>query len=245
MKAYYWLNKSRLQKALEEGITPPGSGAVKIDAGNGEENCVCAYMHPADGKTELSDAVCLKIQVDSERVFIAEGASIENRFERTAVPAKKYILGTYRRPVVLIPFKIGPEMLEKYNGQFDEALLYENSEKLYIDRCFTFLDETDPKFREKVLEAYWSSAAREGRAVEITGNTVVFPENRIMQDKETASADETDTRSTGLKKIFRKYKSASKTVKAYPDGDTAAQTETTTEYLGPDGSTAGIIVRKS
>lgn len=244
MKGYIWLENNKSEKVLKEGLGPSDAGVLKLYTGSAAIDCIVAFLHPADARIEKNGMTCLKIKLDPEKTFIAEAASMAEHFNRTAVALRNYVLGTYRRPVVLIPYRPGPDVLEPYNGQLDEALLYVNSEELYVDRCFTLLDETDPGFREKALEAYWKGSAEAGLAVEISGRTETLPEVKKRSEGTGSGEGAVPERESGLKKVFRKYKTTPKTGSVSAGKSEPVQNEISTEYLAPDGSVTGIVIKK-
>lgn len=173
MKAYYFVPASEAEEITECGLEiGRGEYFVPKFVWNGGK-CFAARLHPGDYAPEefSPERKCLKIDLSRVRAFIAEEAILytdipeekkRQWFEESILPVDEYKLGTYRKPLCLITNTILPQAMEVYDSLIDEALLYENSEELYLGRLLSQAED-NPEFRELALRAYMDSEAAKGK----------------------------------------------------------------------------------
>ena len=232
MTLYIWLEQEKAEKAAAEGLSPEGEGIPGVRfAGIGKAYLV-AFLHPADAGTASGRKVCLKLNIEPGEVRIFDAARIDEKARESLIPADRYRLGTYRRPWCVIARKITPEEISFYDSRMDEPLLYENSEKLYVDRIFELADDTDPGFRELAVKAYLEGQVAAGRAVKYSGPACASAE-RIAQSGDNAGKSGAGSRFRFLRQRLSGEQD--------PGGSGA---ETAEEYRNPDGTLLGVTVTK-
>lgn len=175
MKAFYFILKDEIEEVLECGLKRDKQRTKTIPVHGVEVNCFEAYLHPADfhGKTE--DIVPVKIIVPDNKTFIADESLSADWYIQSIVPHNQYKLGTYRAPRCLITCTILPYMIEKYDPNKDEALLYHSSEQLYCNRLFYNADDASDSFKDIALYAYYTSREIEDKYIkEEDGDYILF-----------------------------------------------------------------------
>ena len=229
MTGYVFLEKEKAEKVLKEGLAPEGDGIRGIGFPSVKGPYIAAFFHPAENYAPTGDdTVCLRAEIPVSDAFVADAARIPDKIPGTLLPLSEYKLGTYRRPFIVIPGGLAAERFSTRDRDIDAPLLYENSEKLYIDRCFALAEETDPGFRERALKAYYESLVESGRAVKRSGEARDVREHLLTG--EPAKKKERG----GLFRFFSRGNGP----------ETVRITEEIDEYSAPDGTVLGISVGK-
>ena len=241
MLAYIWLEKETAEKALESGLAPEGEGikGLALPRTGKAGKYIAALIHPKDtyAAAEGADNICLRLEIDTAAAFVIDAGRIGEKTAATLTPAANYVLGSFRRPLLIVSGPVPAQNIRKYEGLFDAPLLYENSEKLYIDRQFALADEADPTFRETALRAYYEKQAGIGRAVKNSGETLPVKElvNGGKKEKKPSAG--------GLLRLFSGAGRASKQNSA-PQPGAVSIVETAEEYTRPDGTLLGVSIEK-
>ena len=238
MQAYIWLEKERAEEVLAGGLRPEGEGIEGLSLPRAGGGYIAALLNPADDYATAGSAglVCLRLNVDAKKAYVIDTARIEGKIADTLAPAEKYVFGTYRRPLLVIPEQVEPENIKKYEGVLDAPVLYENSEKIYIDRQFALADDNDPGFREIALRAYHEKQAAAGRAVKYSGGAFRVKE-RIKTGKKPKKSEK-----SGIFRLFS-AKTEGKNINGASGTGTVIE-ETVVEYAAPDGKPIGIYIDK-
>lgn len=241
MLAYIWLEKETAEKALESGLAPEGEGirGLALPRTGKAGKYIAALLHPKDtyAAAEGADNICLRLEIDPAAAFVIDAGRIGEKTAATLTPASSYVPGTFRRPLLIVTEQVPAQNIRRYEGVLDAPLLYENSEKLYIDRQFTLADEADPGFRETALRAYYEKQAGGGRAVKNSGGTLPVKEliNSGRKEKKPSAG--------GLFRLFSGAGRASKQG-AGPQPGAVTIVETAEEYTNPDGTLLGVSIEK-
>lgn len=174
MQAYIWLEKERAEEVLAGGLRPEGESIEGLSLPRTGGRYIAALLHPADRFYGRGTAgkVCLRLEIDAKKAYVIDIGRIKNKAADSLIPAEKYVYGTFRRPVLIVLTPVEPEDIKKYERVLDAPVLYENSEKIYIDRQFALADDNDPGFRETALRAYYEKQAAAGRAVKYSGEAI-------------------------------------------------------------------------
>lgn len=141
-----------------------------------KKQCFSALLNPKDDM-ELYDSssfVCLKLQVNSEKCFVADRFIYETAgnqdieiYYKTIVPIEKYIFGTYRLPECLITTTILPGEARVLNKKMDSPILYTNSEELYINNILQELRDCNSKIDDSLLYLFLNTLAGMGKIKKI------------------------------------------------------------------------------
>lgn len=241
MLAYIWLEKDRAEEVLRSGLAPEGEGIDGLSLPRAGGAYIAAALHPADayaaGAGNAANSECMRISVDPKECYVIDAGRISEKVAATLIPADKYVLGTFRRPLLIIVSAVKAEDIRRYEGRMDAPLLYENSEKLYVDRQFALADDNDPGFRETALRAYYEKQAETGRAVKYSGETLVLKE-RLRNGKAEKKSSK-----GGIFRFFSQAGRGAGNEKERGAG-VAAIVEMAEEFTAPDGSLLGVCLDK-
>ena len=165
MKVYCFILAQEAEEIIECGLKLNSRLTKTIEINGCEVRCFEAYLHPRDGKGMNSDDVMVKITVPEGRAYIADNSLLGETgelYNKSIIPADQYKLGRYRKPCCLITCTVLPEMIERYNPDLDEPVLYQSSEQLYRDSLFYKTDDLAQSFKDVALNAYYNMKADSG-----------------------------------------------------------------------------------
>ena len=165
MKVYCFILAQEAEEIIECGLKLNSRLTMTIEINGCEVRCFEAYLHPRDGKGMNSDDVMVKITVPEGRAYIADNSLLGETgdlYNKSIIPADQYKLGRYRKPCCLITCTVLPEMIERYNPDLDEPVLYQSSEQLYRDSLFYKTDDLAQCFKDVALNAYYNMKADSG-----------------------------------------------------------------------------------
>lgn len=152
VEVYYYVKTENVSNILECGLKLSACHNREVLIGPEKVMCFSGLLNPKDN-LELyrsSDFTCLKIQVKSEKCFVADRFLFENAsdtdysmdlYYKSIIPVKKYIFGTYRLPECLITTTILPGEAAVLDKRMDSPVIYTNSEELYINNILQELRE--------------------------------------------------------------------------------------------------------
>ncbi len=152
---------------------------VKIE---GEmKQCFSALLNPKDD-IELYKSPsfsCLKLQVKSEKCFVADRFIYETAlnqdielYYKTIIPIDKYMFGTYRLPECLITTTILPGEAQVLNKRIDSPILYTNSEELYINNILQELRDNYPEIDDTLLYVFLDILTGMGKLEKIENSNI-------------------------------------------------------------------------
>lgn len=165
VKVYCFILAQEAEEIIECGLKLNSRLTKTIEINGCEVRCFEAYLHPRDGKGMNSDDVMVKITVPEGRAYIADNSLLGETgdlYNKSIIPADQYKLGRYRKPCCLITCTVLPEMIERYNPDLDEPVLYQSSEQLYRDSLFYKTDDLAQSFKDVALNAYYNMKADSG-----------------------------------------------------------------------------------
>jgi len=165
VKVYCFIPAEEAEEVIECGLKLSSSFTKTIEINGQQVQCLEAYMHPNDAKEINPGDVPVKITLQSGRAYIADNSllgELGDLYNKSIIPADKYKLGTYRKPGCLIACTVLPDMIERYNPDMDEPILYQSSEQLYRDSLFYRTDDLVQSFKDVALNAYYNMKAASG-----------------------------------------------------------------------------------
>jgi hypothetical protein len=130
--------------------------------------CFSGLINPKDDLElyKSTDFSCLKLQVKSEKCFIADRFVYENSqgqdmelYYKTIIPLEKYMFGSYRLPECLITTTILAGEASVLNKKMDSPVLYSNSEELYINNILQELREQYAEIDDSLLYYFFNKLA--------------------------------------------------------------------------------------
>jgi len=165
VKVYCFVPAEEAEEVIECGLKLSSKLTKTIEMNGQQIPCFETYMHPHDREGANSGEVMIKITVPKGRAYIADNSllgELGELYNKSIIPADKYRLGTYRKPCCLISCTVLPDMIERYNSDLDEPILYQSSEQLYRDSLFYKTDDLVQSFKDLALNAYYNMKAASG-----------------------------------------------------------------------------------
>ncbi|MFR1517462.1 MAG: hypothetical protein ACLSVG_01600 [Clostridia bacterium] len=181
MKVYCFIPAKDAEEVIECGLKLNARLTKTINLYGTQIPCFEAYLHPKDGSGSAPDDVLVKISVPTGRAYVADRSllgELGDLYAKSIIPADQYKLGKYRKPCCLIACTILPDMIERYNPDLDEPLLYQSSEQLYRDSLFYKTDDLAQSFKDVALNAYYNMKAASGEyAVQFNDEYAAFTDS--------------------------------------------------------------------
>lgn len=112
-----------------------------------------ALLNPRDDEEKLENPAyqCLRLDVDVEYSRVGDSdlyqvglkePTLMEAYKSSVIPLRNYRFGTFRNPEVLIMTSVLAEKIEIMGKIFDTPILYESSEKLYLNNIMDKHNET-------------------------------------------------------------------------------------------------------
>lgn len=178
VKLYCYIPAGKSEEVIECGLKLGDCDIKTVRINGTQTQCFEAYLHPNDADSDMHDRVLVKITAPTAQAYIADNSlqgQLEDLYEKSIIPANQYKLGKYRKPCCLISCTILPGMIERYNADMDEPLLYQSSEQLYRDSLFYRTDDLAKSFKDVALNAYYNMKAAMGEyAVQFNDEYAAF-----------------------------------------------------------------------
>ncbi len=179
VKFYCYVPEEKSEEVIECGLRLGDCVTRNVSINGTDTLCFEAYLHPNDAENVSTGNVLIKISAPDGHSYIADNSllmdSTEDLYEKSVMPARDYRLGRYRKPCCLISCTVLPDMIERYNPDMDEPLLYQSSEQLYRDSLFYRTDDLAASFKDVALNAYYNMKAAAGEyAVQFNDEYAAF-----------------------------------------------------------------------
>jgi len=142
-EVYYYAKSENVSNIIDCGLKLSTFHNKKVIIEEEKKLCFSGLINPKDDlELYKSNAfICLKIQVKSEKCFVADrflydtfqgqGLNME-LYYKSIVPIEKYAFGSYRLPECLITTTILAGEASVIGKRMDSPVIYSNSEELYI-----------------------------------------------------------------------------------------------------------------
>lgn len=178
VKVYCYVPAREAEEIIECGLILSSRLTKIVEINDTQTMCFETYLHPRDGKGQEQDDILVKITVPEGRAYVADNSLLGETgdlYNKSIIPANQYKLGKYRKPCCLITCTVLPEMIERYNPDMDEPVLYQSSEQLYRDSLFYKTDDLVQSFKDVALNAYYNMKAASGEyKVQFNGEYAAF-----------------------------------------------------------------------
>jgi len=185
LEVYYYVKSEDVSNIIDCGLKLSTFHNKEVIIGEEKKLCFSGLINPKDDfelykSTSFS---CLKLQVKSEKCFIAdrfiyETAQSQNMelYYKTIVPIEQYMFGKYRLPECLITTTILAGEASILDKRMDSPVLYSNSEELYINNILQELREQFVETDDSLLYYFFDKLADLGKLDKIensnTGKSV-------------------------------------------------------------------------
>lgn len=184
-EVYYYVKSENVSNIIDCGLKLSTFHNKEVIIGEEKKLCFSGLINPKDD-LELYKSTsysCLKLQVKSEKCFIAdrfiyETAQNQNMglYYKTIVPIEQYMFGKYRLPECLITTTILAGEASILDKRMDSPVLYSNSEELYINNILQELREQFVETDDALLYYFFDKLADLGKLDKIensnTGKSV-------------------------------------------------------------------------
>jgi len=159
-EVYYYVKSEDVSNIIDCGLKLSTFHNKEVIIEGEKKLCFSGLINPKD-EPELyksTSSRCLKLQVKSEKCFVAdrfiyettEGQDIE-LYYKTIVPIEQYMFGAYRLPECLITTTILAGEASILDKRMDSPVLYSNSEELYINNILQELREQYAEIDDSLL----------------------------------------------------------------------------------------------
>lgn len=185
MKVYCFIPAEEAEEVIECGLKLNSRHTKTIEINGTQIICFEALLHPRDASSINSNDVMIKITVPEGKAYVADNSlsgETGDLYNKSIIPANLYKLGTYRKPCCLISCTVLPDMIERYNFDMDEPILYHSSEQLYTDSLFYKTDDLVQSFKDVALNAYYNMKAADGDyEVQFNGEYAAFTDKATSE----------------------------------------------------------------
>ncbi len=179
MITYYHVKNNLLEDTLNFGMKLSDHAQLSIKTFDVAKKVIITYLTPADDIERFNnpDYTCLSINMPIDKNYVIEGSYMDlnntNDLSASLVNANEYIIGSYRKPLVLLTTSVFSQSIKKLGKYMDQPILVENSKDLYIKNIIFDLEESDENFHERSLYAYLQTS-KKARKLEENNNLVEF-----------------------------------------------------------------------
>lgn len=159
-EVYYYVKSENVSNIIDCGLKLSTFHSKEVIIEEEKKLCFSGLLNPKDD-LELYNSTsirCLKLQVKSEKCFVADRFIYENvqgsdmeLYYKTIVPIEQYMFGTYRLPECLITTTILAGEASILDKRMDSPILYSNSEELYINNILQELREQYAEIDDSLL----------------------------------------------------------------------------------------------
>ena len=166
---YFYIPKEEVNEVVSTGIDIAKYGTKEVEFLEKKQTVLVALLNPKDDIKKYSDDSyeCLKISVNPSEVLVGDCTfyyeETMDKYFKSLELLENYVFGTKRNPECLILTSITTG-ISKLNKGFDSPIIYENSEKLYIDSIFGECREKEDNFDDKALFLYLLYMCQEEKA---------------------------------------------------------------------------------
>ncbi|PYG89164.1 hypothetical protein LY28_00987 [Ruminiclostridium sufflavum DSM 19573] len=171
-EVYYYVKLEEVSDITDCGLKLSEFYDKEVIIENEKKQCFSALLNPKDDMELYGSAsfCCLKLQVKSEKCFVADRFIFEtvqdNNIElyyKTIIPIEKYMFGTYRLPECLITTTILPDEAYILDKRIDSPIIYSNSEELYINNILQDLRDNYAEMDNVLLYLFLDNLTVMGR----------------------------------------------------------------------------------
>lgn len=187
---YFFVSKRKIEDVVDCGLKLSEwyDREITIPGTSESRKVLKALLNPRDDIKMLKDTnyQCIRLQVELEYCRVAdatlyymgqENSGIMEQYYKNIIPLKEYCFGTFREPEVLVLASVLPEYIKVTGAALDIPLLYENSEKLYLENLMEKQEELHKDSGNHLLYAFFTYLETKGKVTRFEDkdkNNVVF-----------------------------------------------------------------------
>ena len=182
MRLYTVQNKQIFSKLVLDGLKlsekPGWAETAPWDSDLSVLRCLALFPENYDRDSET----VIMFDADIDNVFVAEGAfegidegDEKDLFSKSVVPARKYILGRYIKPVYFITGDLETERISPREDSEGDIRFFDSEERYYIDCVAAKLGDKYEEFRLFSVRSLFESLAAAGRMTKTeNGEYLIF-----------------------------------------------------------------------
>lgn len=170
MDVYYFIPGKMIDNVIGCGLKLSEWFEREVPVNGEIKKCIPALLNPKDDITKFKspDYKCLKLAVNPDNCYIADRFLYETSqisdfakelYNKSIITADKYIFGTYRLPECLIFSTLLEEQIDIADKRMDFPILFENSEKLYVNNIIESYREENENFSDVLLYYLYNTLA--------------------------------------------------------------------------------------
>jgi hypothetical protein len=184
-EVYYYVKSENVSNIIDCGLKLSTFHNKEVIIEEEKKLCFSGLINPKDD-VELYKSTaysCLKLQVKSEKCFVADRFIYETAkghdmelYYKTIVPIEQYMFGKYRLPECLVITTILAGEASVLDKRMDSPVIYSNSEELYIYNILQELREQYAEIDDSLLYFFLDKLVNLGKFTKIeninTGKSV-------------------------------------------------------------------------
>ena len=199
--AYKYIDEHMAKEALEFGIKLSLNYERQVFVNGEKRMFIRSLLNPKDDieKSTSEGYKCLKFEVESKHCFIADEGLYEftqvnpelmDDYEKSIVPAKDYIFGSYRNPECLIGTTVLPSNISMEKGPLGAPVLIQNSSDMYLENIIEEYKEKYNNINDALLYSLYEKFVENGiffRIGEIDSGNILYKDknDRLYNIKST------------------------------------------------------------
>lgn len=185
MRLYTVQNKQIFSRLMLEGLKlsdkPAWAETAPWDQDVSVLRCITLFPEKYDTDSET----VIMFDADIDNVFVAEGAfegiaedGGAKLFAESALPARKYILGKYIKPVYFLTGDVGIDKISPRESAEGDIRIFDSEERYYVDCVAAKLGDKYDEFRLFSVRSFFESMAAAGRMTKTeNGDYLIFTDN--------------------------------------------------------------------
>lgn len=187
VEVYYYLPVEKVNDVVECGLKLSIWYNKEIIVDGEIKRCLSALLNPKDDieKYRSNSYKCVKLEVlpnycyaADKYLYLASGGSDRamRLYEKSIIPVKDYIFGSYRLPECLVTSTIIAGHISILDRRLDSPVLFDNSEDLYINNIMEDYKEQHNDFNDCLLYNFYCNLAELGKVdkIEDTGRRIAI-----------------------------------------------------------------------
>ncbi len=173
VEVYYYIPAEEVDNAVECGLKLSKWYDRETLIEGDTKKCISALLNPRDDmeKYKSENLKCLKLEFSPKYCFVGDRylyrvgqkyPQVMEIYERSIIPVEKYKFGSYRLPECLVTSTVIPGQVTKMDRRLDSPVLFDSSERLYINNIIETYREGHDEF-DVMLYCFYSKLSEDGR----------------------------------------------------------------------------------
>lgn len=184
IEVYYYIPDNRVSEVVECGMKLSEWYQRELLIGGELKKCICALLNPKDDtkKYRSENFKCVKLELPhcyvADKYLYEAGKSspaLMDMYIKSIIDIKDYRFGMYRLPECLVTGAVISDNIKVLDKRIDSPVLFDNSEKLYVNNIIEENKEYDDNFFDCLLYNFYCKLAEIGKVdkIEDAHNSIV------------------------------------------------------------------------